>query len=295
MVLKVLDLASKRATTFLELSYGSGPTFVRYTDADQDTTFETNLYLSRPTMKIKLAVYSGMLKEQHPKITVPADTFLDALSEGQSHAPVTLRIVVSLESDTPGSPVDDVQELFRGLVAVSVRNASGRLNQVTLKCVTWKHESDRPCGFQANPQCFWKFQGRGCIVDSPPGSGSFISAVTPTVPATQAVTVLSIVRDLLTLTADPPGGPFSDLIYHRGFIEFDGLRLGIREWDGFGNVRQFLMERPAPDSWVGQGVSLHQGCDKSLLTCQNRYANDAFFGGMGAGIRDYNPVFEVRD
>lgn len=294
MVLKVLDLARKRATTFVELTSGSGPTFTRYTDADQDTTFEGNVYLSRPTMEVKLAPYTGMLKESSPRITLPSDTFIDALSEGQAHAPVTIRVVVSLESDNPGSPTDDVQELFKGLVAITTRNISGRLNQVTLKCVTWKQESDRPCGLQANPQCFWKFQGRGCVVDSPPGSLSFISAVTPTVPATRAPTVLSISGELLTLTASPTGGPFTDQIFHRGFFEFDGLSIGIREW-AVGTDTQFLLERPAPDSWVGQVVTLHQGCDKTLLTCQNRYANDDFFGGFGVAIRDYNPIFEVRD
>ena len=295
MVLKVLDLARKRATTLVEFSHGSGPTFTRYTDADNDVVFEANTYLSRPTMDVKLVPYTGMLNESPILITLPSDSFTDALSQGEAHAPVTVRVVVSLGSDTPGSPVDDVQEMFKGLMSISIRNISGKQGQVGLKFVTWKQESDRPCGLQANPQCYFEFQGRGCVVDSPPGSGSFISAVTPIVPATRAVTVDTIVGTVLTLTVSPPGGPFTDLLFHRGFFELDGLKIGIREWDPVTDDKVFLLERPAPSSWAAAGLTLHQGCDKSLLTCQNRYANDAFFGGFGVGIRDYNPIFEVRD
>lgn len=292
---KVLDLARKRSTTFVELSYGTAPTFVRYTDVDQDTVFEGNTYLSRPTMAIKLPPYTGMLVEKPLRITLPSDTFIDALSKGEPHAHVSVRVALVLESDTPGVPSDDVQELFLGLVVVTVHNVGGKLNQAQIRCVNWKHEADRPSGLQANEQCYFRFQRRGCVVDSPEGSGTFISAVTPTSPATRSVTVLSISSHVLTLTASPSGGPFTDRLFHRGFFELDELRLGIREWDPGADDKVFLMERPAPSSWVGELLTLHQGCDKSILTCELRYANNDFFGGFGVGIRDYNPLFEVRD
>ena len=91
MVLKVLDLARKRAVTLAEFSHGSGPTFTRYTDADNDVTFESNVYLSRPTMEVRLASYTGMLNENPVLITLPSDSFTDALSQGEAHAPVTVR------------------------------------------------------------------------------------------------------------------------------------------------------------------------------------------------------------
>ena len=295
MAPRVLDLARKRATTFVEFSFGTGPTFVRYTDVDQDTSFEGNSYLSRPTMQVKLPTYTGMLEEKPLKITLPKDSFIDPLSNGQAFTPVTVRVVTSLESDTPGSPVDDIQELFKGDVTITILNVGGKLNQVTLKCINWKHQTDRPSGLQANAQCYFLFQGRGCAVDSPPGSGIFISAVTPTSPATRAVTVDTIVGTILTLTASPSGGPFVDPIFHRGFFELDGLKIGVREWDPVSDDKVFLLEKAAPVTWVGSGLTLHQGCDKSQLTCRLRYANEAFFGGMGVGIRDYNPIFEIRD
>lgn len=292
---KVLDIARKRTVTFVELTYGSAPTFTRYCDADENTTFEGNVYLSRPTMAVRLVPYTGMLVEKSPEIILPKDTFTDELTDGRSHTPVTIRIVVSLESDVPGTPVDDVQELFKGLVSITIRNKAGRPDQMALRCITWKHQSDRPCGFQANGQCFFRFQERGCVVDSPPGSGSFISAVTLTTPAVRLVIVSAVVDLALTLTGSPSGGPFADLIFHRGFFERDDLKIGIREWDPVADDKVFLLERAAPPDWSGQVVALHQGCDKSLLTCQNRYSNDDFFGGFGAGIPDYNPIFEVRN
>lgn len=295
----VLDLAAKRATTFVEISYGSPVVFQRYTDADEDTVFETNTYTSRPSLEVTIPPYTGMLTENSPIVIIPLavsgviDTFVDEISNGRAFAPMTVRVVVSLEADPPG-PIDRLQELFKGVVTITIRNHQGRLDQVALKCVTFKQESDRPCGLQANPQCYYRFQGRGCVVDSPPGSMSYISAVTPVLPATRSPTVLSIVRDLLTLTAAPTGGPFTDTLFHRGFFERNGLEVGIREW-AFGAPAVFLMERPPPAEWVGNTVTLHQGCDKTILTCANRYSNDSFFGGFGVGIRDYNPVFEVRD
>lgn len=292
---KVLDLARKRSTTFVELSHGPGPTFIRYTDVDEDTTFEGNVYLSRPTMAVKLIPYTGMLVEKSLKITLPKDSFTDTLSSGEAHAPVEIRVVASLESDTPGTPVDDIQELFKGRLAVTIRNAGGKLDQIVLKFVTWKQEAARPCGFQANAQCYFQFQKRGCIVDSPPGSGTFISAVTPTIPATRTGVVASVSGHSLTLSVSPTGGPFTDSIFHRGFFELDDLKIGIREWDPLVDDKVFLLERPAPAAWASQSPTLHQGCDKSILTCANRYSNGDFFGGFGVGIRDYNPLFEVRD
>lgn len=292
---RVLDLAKKRAVTFVELSYGSTPDYARYCDADENTVFETNTYTAVPEMEIRLPQYTGLLVEKVPTITLPLDSFLDTLSNGQAHAPVSARIVISLESFTPGTPTDDVQELVNGQVAVTVRNPNGKKDYVQLKVLYWKHQSDRPCGIQANAQCYWEFQGVGCVVDSPPGSATYISAVTPSSPAARSVDVDSISGHVLTLTASPSGGPFTDPIFHRGYFEFDGLKIGIREWQPTVDDTVFFLERPAPDDWVGETVSLHQGCDKSLLTCQNRYGNDDFFGGLGVGIRDYNPVFEVRD
>lgn len=300
MALITPDLAKKEAVTFVEMFYGSSPTYVRYCDADEDTTFESNTYTSRPDLEVVLPTYTGMMQEKTCDVVLPivtagvTDSFVNNVSGGRAFSPITVRVVVRLVSYTPGSPVNYTQELFYGRVGISVRNYRNRKNQVALKCVTWKQESDRPCGFQANPQCYFQFQGRGCVVDSPPGSGTYISAVTPSSPASRAVTILSISRDLVTLTATPSGGPFTDYLFHRGYMELDGLKIGIREWD-YASPTQFLMERPPPSSWSGAGVNLYQGCDKTLLTCMNRYGNDDFFGGFGAGIRDYNPVFEVRD
>lgn len=290
----VLDIAAKRAITLVEFSFGSGPTFVRYTDVDGDVTFETNTYLSMPTMEIRMAPYTGLLKERPVEITLDSDAFTDPLSLGEAHAPVKVRVVVLLESSNPGTPPDQVMELYKGQVSITIRNASGNADRIKLKCTMWKQESNRPSGLQCNSQCFYQFQGKGCVVDSPPGSLSFISAVTPSIPATVVVTALTVLGTLLTTAADPPGGPFTDDLFHRGFLEFDGLKVGIREWNRPANIREFLLEKPAPSSWVGQVLTLHQGCDKSILTCENRYANGDFFGGMGIGIRDYNPIFEVR-
>ncbi len=293
----VLDLAKKRASTFLEFSHGSSPTFVRYVDEDEDVTFEGNVYSAQPNFEIDLAAHTGFLEEDLTVVVMPLDSFTELLSNGQPHAKVSIRIVVVLESDTPGSPADQVLEMFKGTVTIAIRNYQRKAGRVGFKCATWKHDCARATGIPATKECAWRFQGYGCVV--PDGVGGFTSTVTPSSPATQAPTLLTISLNKVTVDA-VAGAPFLDLLgnptnlFHRGFMEFDDLKIGIRKW-ATTTPLDFHMEKPPPDNWIGQVVTLHQGCDKSVDTCFARYLNNKWFGGMGIRIPDYHPIFEQRE
>ena len=296
-----LDLATKTQITFVDIRHNIPPApgpivFELYCDADTDQTIGgfPSPFKATPSMKVKMHEYRGGMSEESPTLVLPKDTFLDTLSNGEPHVPVSCTIFQVL---TGIGVADQTMWLFAGDVALTIRNYQGNDDHVGLKFSTWKQESARSVGFPANPQCLWTFRGFGCVEEDPLNPGTFLSNVTPTnfpVGANFNGVVNSINQNVITIASlGGGGGPPADDVLHRGIAQFGGLSIGIRDWD-LATPLTIHLERSAPASWLGQTVEFLFGCDKTYLTCENRFANTRQFGGFGMGFRDYNPLFEIR-
>jgi len=177
-------------------------------------------------------------------------------------------------------------------MSITTLNAGGKQDMVVLKCVTWKQSSNRPCGMQANAQCFWKFQGPGCVVYEE-GGPTILSNVTPASPAGETVTVSGILGNIMQVTTPNNVGP--DPVYHRGYFERNGLKISIQGWDPSVDVNDFVLVKAPPQAWLTQQINLHQGCDKTITTCVSRFDNENQFGGFGISVQDYHVVTQIRE
>ena len=83
--------------------------------------------------------------------------------------------------------------------------------------------------------------------------------------------------------------------WRRGYMEINGLRNGIRMWDGGAGGTapyHFQMVDDVPSSWVGETVTLTPGCAKTPEICDSRWSNLEKFGGFGIAIPRHDPTTE---
>lgn len=122
---------------------------------------------------------------------------------------------------------------------------------------------ERPVVEQTSPECRAAFGDRRCRVDL--------------APRTHLVRVVSVVGSVLTLHADEP----SANAFAYGRIEWiDGPNSGlsglIAASDG---ASVTLRDTPAYAVAPGDLMRLTEGCDRSITTCRDRFANAANFRG----------------
>lgn len=268
----VTQLPFKKVSAFLaQFRYGNPERIVAYTDWTVDLTHANVTYLSTPRMAIKPIVDSGLMDDEPVVISLPLDTFTDAISSGEPHAPIFVELRERVESD------DDslVSVRFLGRVDIAYRNYQRVANTVALECRSWKYYLQSLSGITVDHQCPWTvYDPRTCKTTKTGKTGvGVITAISDT-----AVTISG-------LTTKP------DFFWNRGFLELDGLRLMIRYW---ASGTTFLLNRRPPSAWAGQAVTVTAGCDNLVETCRTTHSNESNFGGAGYGMTPYNPVFETE-
>lgn len=79
--------------------------------------------------------------------------------------------------------------------------------------------------------------------------------------------------------------------FGRGYIEFDGLRLGIRQLiNPSGSAASFDLRHFPPPEWDGATVKVVPGCSKLIQAC--RFWNrESQFLAPGIAMPNYNPAF----
>jgi hypothetical protein len=277
-----VDLTKKFAYLLAEFTYHTSA--VRYTDYTSDVTdVAGNTYTSTPSMAIvDLPAVGGALEARPLKLELPSNAFTSALANGEPHAPVTVVLRAAIKEfsiDSKAATATDRElVLFRGRVVRGVRNLNGRTDSIRLEAIATKGRLAIPLGIAATPTCRWPFAGEICGVDT--------SAFQ------QSTTVDAI--DGARITA---GAAFTDhgdaTLYHRGYVERNGLRIHVRHYDGNVNTRHLYLAERVPAAWLSQTVTVHPGCDHTAATCDARWSNIARFGGMGVAIPNYHPVHEV--
>lgn len=267
---------SKESFVLVEFFYGdpTALTSVKYTNLEEDYI---GGYVSTPSMQITLAPNTGTLDGTTFKINLPMDSFTRPLSSTLPFSATYVRIREITRAFTGGPQATDLMHLI-GRVLQVTRNYNGFNDRVLIEAVAAKSLLDTPLALPCNPDCIWNLFGRGCGLN-------IVSYRINSVPGASWVGK--------TLTCSHPsvttGHP--ERYWHRGYLEREGVRVGIREWVLAAPDTFHLMSQP-PDSWVGQSLNFIPGCDKTIETCRSRYNNEEHFAGTGYAIPSYNPILE---
>lgn len=177
--------------------------------------------------------------------------------------------IYELEVDISDSSVTSGRKIMKGLLYQGKSRIDARVLHLEIK--EEKYYYDKIGGVICTEQCSVAFFG---------------DKICKVVVTSVIGTVLSVAGSALTLTATPAG---ATLVYNNGYIEKDGLRIKIANWES-GAV--FSMSEIAPASWIGASVEVFTGCDRTLESCRDVHNNESEFFGLGFSMVDHDALFE---
>lgn len=279
------SLPKKLTYHLVQFAYGTGAaTFARFTNKTADVSYLSNTYTSVPKLALELPANTGAVEERALVVELPvsAHALFASLVSGEPFSPVyvtALHVNEPLADDGGSNETMTVCAAWR--LAKATKNPSKKRGIVRLEAVGPKNELRVPLGIPANYHCVWTLFGNGCDL-APVSDTGTLTAIDATDPKKVTITGISV-----SVPGPTPGKTF-----HRGYVEKDGIRVDIRDWSSSASSTFFLVRRP-PAAWVGATVTVFAGCDKTIETCRNRWANEARFGGFGYAMPNYHPVFEV--
>lgn len=247
-------------------TYGATPNVIRYTDWTSPVSLWGQVYASVPQMEVKLPANTIGLRENPIGIKLPLNAFTAALSIGEPHpfVDVEVREYIVGEADSLA------KIMWRGRAAKSTRNFQGDDRLVRIEGKNIKSRLGVPLGIPATPTCQWTFGGKGCGVD--------------TAALVESATITAI--DRMTITTTGLTTTMTDRYFHRGFVEIDGLRIGVREYT---TGEDLILVREPPRRWLGQVAAITPGCAKLIEVCRDTWDNEENFMGCGYAIPNYQP------
>ena len=268
---RALTRSEKTSSYLVTFTFGdpASPDTARYTDWTAPVSLFGNGYASVPTMEIELAPNTAGLSEQPTGITLPINSFAARISLGEPHSIVQVEIRELIQARTDGhAPI-----VFAGKVQLARRNHQGIAGAVRLECVSVKQELKVPLGIPATHLCAWTFGDANCGINK--------------LTLSQTLQITAIAGATVTLDASIVTGTH----WLRGYAEFEGIRLGIRDYAGGSDV---VLTRPPPRDWIEKSVLLVPGCTKEIEVCRSPWANEDNFMGCGYAIPEYHPLIEGR-
>jgi hypothetical protein len=274
-MVRAVDAPSKSTYALVRFTYGDpgSPSYKAFTNWSFDIPGSPT-YVSEPTMEVKPPENDGIFGGKTLDISLPlSNSWFADLVSGTPQALVSVQVEEITVPDV-GGDTSSRRIFFRGEMVRTIKNFQGRGNYSVAKFASIKSRLDIPMGLAANHHCVWTLFGKGCIK----GKTGF----------SNLLTVDTIDGKVLTTTTSPARtGKF----FHRGYIEYQGLRIGIKDWSDSA-LDTFYMVKAPPTSWAGKVVTCWAGCDKTITTCRARFANEINFGGLGYAIPSHNPLIE---
>lgn len=288
----ILDSQNKEQFYIFDLQFGdpSLPSWYRFTDWTRGVNVVGLSYDSVPELEVRWPNRDGGLTPEALALRVPTSiaTF-GRLAGPESIESVYLTVTSVLRSSTNDAEEERYVE-YTGRFHKAIDNYQGSQGVALLEFTDrLKGDLDVALGVPALHTCVWTF---GNERGSPCGLDVATFRQTATVNGTTSGGYIVSLSGLSVPTT-PGGGAGASGYWHRGYLELDGLRLGIREWLAAA-PSQFKMSEPVPDSWVGEDVTATPGCDKLLQTCQERWDREESFGGIGYAMVPYNPNLESQ-
>jgi hypothetical protein len=265
----------------VEISFsrgGSAPTVIRRTSLDEDVEVSSGVFLSDVSMQLELPTYGGTLDAQAFKLTLAtSEQELLDLSSGRAFPATKVTVTERSVGVSTRTLV-----LGHGDLALATRNPGGREGRIRLTVepdiAGLKNHRQ---GVPIQPQCWQLFTDpKTCQVVKLP----------------DAIAIIDIQGAKLIAQ-----GTVSETTYKRGYVEYRGDRIRVREAlpTGAGVPAVFYLGQLPPKAWLQEiqangsfSPSFYHGCLKTLDACVNDWNNVARFNGAGVGMPDRNPQFE---
>jgi hypothetical protein len=273
----------KESFILVTFRYGdpSDPDFAKY--AAWNRAFED--FAATPEMDVEIPDNTGTFDEKEVRILLGVDDFTGPVSSGLPHSPMFLKIEEVTAGMFPGD-AGSRKILYRGRITRTIRNFQGRNDTVAFFSLPIKSRIDVPMGLQCNHHCAWRLFGRGCgLVETSHDQTGQIASMDGkeiTISANAGITA-----------PIAPGGD-NTRFWERGYLEKDGLTIGIHIWS-ISDPTVFVLRRRPPDSWLLAGVNSIRflpGCHKTVEDCRNVWNNEQHFGGFGYAMLPYNPLYQ---
>lgn len=271
------DTPEKSSYLLLSIFHGENQaTIERYTDLPYHFLGHT----STPEMEVSIPKNSGALDAEEMEIDLPLDVFTTNLSNGLPHSPCYIQLTEVTDSETTGV-ASDQRRFWAGRIMRSIRNPEGRSDSVKLFVLSRKGRLKIAMGISCMHECPWSLFGYGCK------EGISIDDFD------EFGTIASVDGKLVTVNTSAITSK-TGRYWRRGYLEFDGLRISVRDWSDT-DPTKFYMARRVPDSWVTGSPSIHfvPGCDGSITTCRDVYGNEEFNGAIGNAMPPHNPNFQT--
>lgn len=278
----------KQSYTLLTIRHGDkdAPSFERYTDWGRDV----ENFVSTPSMGIELPDNEATFEASECKILMPLDDFTFVVASGLPHSPM----FVQIEEVTAGLNIGDAgsrKTLFRGRVTRTIKNFQGQNNIVAFFALPAKARINVAMGLQCNHHCSHRVFSRGC------GLNINLHALTGQIDAMDGKVVTVSTATIIAPSA--PGGDNSRF-WERGYLERDGLMIGIHIWK-LSDPTTFVLRRRPPNSWLLAGtgsIKFVPGCHKTIEDCRDVWDNEQGQSGsggflaLGYAMLPYNPMFQ---
>lgn len=283
------DLPSKPSRWLLKLEYGSSALRFAGPGATDDVTYNAEVY-GTADFGVKLPASTGNLEEQFAIINtmnwrLPAD-LVAGLPFPTVYATLYEQLLVF--ADDPLNTVE-VDSTYIHLKRVRCRklHVSGldRAGEVRMEFETAKERTKITMGVPANKTCDHALFDTLCALEEVRETALLFSIDPLAVDDDRMIWIQGLPHPM----AAPGGTPGK--FWHLGYIEFNDVRVGIRDWNA-AQPNVFHLKRRVPDSWVGQNIDVVAGCDKSIETCRARWDNELRFRGLGYKIPNRHPVHE---
>jgi hypothetical protein len=262
---------SLRLSPCLEVSWSDQVR--RLVRANDSVTCDGEVYQSAPALEFSEVEYRGGTEPEQVDFSCGSGISpFREMSQG-THAPVTVRIGELDLSDLSEPP----NWLVSGEVSQTTLNSKGRAGTVQVVIRTTKSRlKGLSLGIKATDRCPLFFGSETC--GAVPGT---VSAVVSSVSGSQLI--------LSSLPNDTTKGGWAAGRYHRGRVERNGVRLLIRKHHV--GLSKLTLANLIPPDWVGQSVTVIEGCDKTISAC-SAHGRQSRFLGIGGAMPDYNPIIE---
>lgn len=267
--LESLESPTKDSVYLVEFKVGAS-TFHRYTNAHQDFAYLGTTFISIPTMSVEIPEMTGGIEEDDFVVRIPrAATFCQSVATGVPTPRITMTVREVLDTRNAAS----VEIIHIGVAQVIRSNAQGKANHFEIASKSSKQLLDVRMGISATTTCQLPF---GSSSDCGINEALFQESrqIVRVNPGGLSVTMAA-------LTSATP--------WVNGYLELDGLRIGIRDYAG---GLDFALKVPPPPRWQGRTVLVSPGCAKSFFACNITWGNASQFLGLGIAIPQYHPVLE---
>lgn len=278
MTLTVLDInAAAMQVVLVTFTWGVS-NVARYARSTTNVVSNSQTFLAEPTLNFRFDNPLGGGTDDSPM----------TLTMNMKKAPFTTlclpyvhaAVNVLVEFVSPG---DDSSrfEVFSGRIGRIKVKPSGQQGLASAKIVGVKARLNATIGIPALSSCVHQFGDENL---SRCGVTLADKRVTGTLDGINVANTLNYV----TLSG-LGGGDWTTERWNRGYMEYDGLRITIRQ--SLENGVGFHLKHQPPPYWLGKTITLTPGCGKTLANCQY-WQNVLRFLAPGYAMPQRNPVFE---